>query len=333
MARSAQSVFISYARESEEHSAWVTNLAARLEVRTEFDVVFDRYDLHAGKDLLHFMDRAAQCEKVVVVVTPGYTERAGSRSGGVGYESSVISADLLSDQLSGRVIPVLRAGDDVPAFLKSKLYVDFRSDDEFETALTELVSALLGLAPAQRPQKGSDPAVSATRGSPQVVEGPGPVIIATLPVPPHVSEYFGPIVFENVGERDAFNIDIADMSNRSQLARFGRIPRMRPGEKIELAPVIDRAQQTRNGMPDLYAFAWIGQIGHLWDLVTDQADSIPRSEIDKAADRTFVAPMRISYIDAANRAWITHSELLFGNDRAGQHRLAIEFRRVERVAP
>jgi hypothetical protein len=323
--------FISYAREGLAQLAWVTNLAALLDARADFHVVFDRYDVHAGKDLTQFMERAVTSDRIVVVATPIYVEKARSRAGGVGYESSIISADLLKDQLSARVVPVLRAGDELPDFLKSKAYVDLRNDEHFAAGFRELVAALQGLSPVPRPAKQAVASENMTsrNAAMMTLDLPGPVVIASLPEPVRDREYYGPIEFENVGERDAFNVDVADISNRSRLARFSRIARLRPGEKVALAPVIEGAEKTRNGVPDLYSFAWVGQIGDAWDLISNTPRVVPKEEIAEAVSRTFVAPIRISYIDAMNRSWITHCELIFGRDHAGRHRLAIEFRRVQ----
>src|SRR5580765_6707460 len=136
------SVFVSYARESAEHNSWVRRLADALERLPEFRLTFDQYELHAGRDIPQFMERGLACERIVVVVTPEYVRKATSRVGGVGFESSVIAAELASDALADRFVPVLRDGLKVPAYLMSKLYVDFREDRKFETALAELVSAL-----------------------------------------------------------------------------------------------------------------------------------------------------------------------------------------------
>lgn len=146
-------VFLSYSRGSESHNAWVVRLADALEGMREFEVIFDAYEMYAGKDLIHFMDRAGAADRVVVVITPEYVRKAETRIGGVGYESSVISAALLQNQLAGRYVPVLREGVDAPPFLRSKLYVDFRDDDRFMSALAQLRSALLGRAPLSRPTK------------------------------------------------------------------------------------------------------------------------------------------------------------------------------------
>lgn len=147
------SVFVSYSRDSDIHRKWVERLANALEPMREFHVVFDGYELHAGKDLTHFMERGVTSDRVVVVITPEYVRKATARVGGVGYESSVISSALFQDQLTDRFVPVLREGIEIPPFLRTKLYVDFRDDDRFESALAELRSALLRLAPLRRPSK------------------------------------------------------------------------------------------------------------------------------------------------------------------------------------
>ena len=146
-------VFISYARESDAHSQWVRRLADAIEELPEFHVVFDQYDLHPGRDLTAFMDLGLACSRIIAVITPEYVRKAEQRLGGVGYESSVISADLLSHQLSDRFVPVLRAGSERPAFLRSKVYVDLRAADAFMEGIEELRAALLGLTPAERPAK------------------------------------------------------------------------------------------------------------------------------------------------------------------------------------
>jgi hypothetical protein len=325
------SVFISYARESSEHLAWVTHLAARLEVLPDFVVVVDRYDLHAGKDLTHFMERGVAADRVVVVVTPQYVQKARDRRGGVGYESSIISADVLRDQLSGRVVPALRVGDELPDFLKSKVFVDFRDDSAFETSLDDLTAALCGVTPAARPTKGArvaPPSDHATQVNAVTTNNPKPTVVAFLPRDAtEASEYFGPIEIENIGDRDALNIHIADVSNGSQLAHFDPIPRLRPGERIEVTPVIDGAEHTRSGFADLYEFAWVAQIGRACRL--EEGEQLDGHEIRRELARDFVAPIRISYHDAGNQNWVTHCELVFGRVHTGLHRLRIEFRRVE----
>ncbi|HJQ40110.1 MAG TPA: toll/interleukin-1 receptor domain-containing protein, partial [Thermoanaerobaculia bacterium] len=111
------SVFLSYSRDSEKHVDWVTRFANSLEADSAFSVMFDEYDLHAGKDLTQFMEAGVRCDRVVVVVTSEYVRKSIARSGGVGYESTIISAFLLEEKLRDRVIPVLREGSERPPHL------------------------------------------------------------------------------------------------------------------------------------------------------------------------------------------------------------------------
>lgn len=146
-------VFVSYSHDSDAHAAWVRKLAGLLEELPEFHVVFDQYDLRPGMDLTHFMDLAVKSDRVVVVVTPEYVRKATERVGGVGYEVSIISADVLANQLADRVVPLLRAGTQRPSFLQSKVYVDFANESRLAAAIEELRAALLQLPRAIRPGK------------------------------------------------------------------------------------------------------------------------------------------------------------------------------------
>ena len=337
LVRDTLSVFISYSNDSDERVAWVTQVANVLDASPEFHVVFDQYDIHAGKDLTEFMDRGLACDRVVVVITPAYISKAAARSGGVGYESSVISAELFANQLSGRFVPALREGDERPPFLKSKVYVDFRDDSTFAMRMRELARALRGLAPVQRPNKVT--ASEVAEQSPPTHSGrvdsalltDAPLVIPSLAAEAEPREYFEPIHLDNVSDRDAFNVDIGDISNGSQVARFSRVPRLKPRAQVEVIPEIERAESTRNGVPDLYKFAFIGQVGRIHDSIRDGSRNSAKNDHDRALLQNFVAPFKITYIDALGRTWVSYSELILGRDRAGRHRFAIEFRRVEFV--
>jgi hypothetical protein len=172
-------VFISYARENDPHQDWVLSLANRLESEPDIHAVFDQYDIHAGKDLTHFMESVRSADRLVMVVTPNYVEKAEGRVGGVGYESSIITAELYSDQLAPKFIPVLRSGDTVPSFISSKVRIDFRDDSRFEQRVGELLSAIRGAAPRQRPPKRTLDAGDA--GTPDSAEA-----VAPVPNPPRV---------------------------------------------------------------------------------------------------------------------------------------------------
>jgi|GEM_PF-4889039 len=131
-------VFISYSRDyspnSEQHREWVAALADALQRESDIEVVFDEYELYAGKDLTKFMEQVAAVDRVVIVLTPEYARRANERHGGVGYESSILSALSFQGNSEDRFIPVLRGDprNSIPSYLRSKVYVDMRdrSPDE-----------------------------------------------------------------------------------------------------------------------------------------------------------------------------------------------------------
>lgn len=120
-------VFISYAWESEEHRAWVKELADRL-LDDGIEAIVDQYDLELGDRLPQFMEESVtSVDYVLVVCTPTYKAKADARIGGVGYEGHIISDELYSKRNERKFIPVLKGGtfaECVPTFLVGKLGID-----------------------------------------------------------------------------------------------------------------------------------------------------------------------------------------------------------------
>ncbi len=137
-------VFISYSHNSEEHKTWVREFATRLR-DGGINVVLDQWDLRLGQDITLFMERnLAACERVLVICTDKYVEKAHSLKGGVGYERMIVTAEIAKDLESNKFIPVLRGGtgDMLPSYLRNRMYIDFRSDTHTETRYAELVQEL-----------------------------------------------------------------------------------------------------------------------------------------------------------------------------------------------
>jgi hypothetical protein len=239
------SVFVSYAHESDEHSAWVKHLADALEKRPDFHVIFDQYELHGGKDLTHFMERGVGSDRIVVVVTPEYIRRAEARVGGVGYEASIISAELLANQLADRFVPALRSGDNRPSFLKSKVFVDFRRSTDFEASFDKLVAALHRIPTAARPAKvsvGEAPARHSESAADEVRRERGlvsshsrPLVVIKCDADGSKSPTTVPAV-ENIGRVAATNIRIEDIcvNGARGTGTFGEIDILRPGESRDV---------------------------------------------------------------------------------------------------
>ncbi len=86
------------------------------------DAILDQWELQPGDDLTHFMEQnLAAADRVLMICTDKYVEKANSGVGGVGYEKMIVTSDLLKSIDSNKVIPIIRqAGTrSVPTFLKT----------------------------------------------------------------------------------------------------------------------------------------------------------------------------------------------------------------------
>jgi TIR domain len=142
------SVFISYSwDEDDEHLRWVRRLADRLKT-DGVDVRLDQWFASPGQQLPAFMETAVrESDFVIVVCTPSYRHASNSRIGGVGYESQVLTAELLTGQDDGKVVPVLRRGEwreAAPSWLLGKWYVDLRGEALSEARYGILLRTLYG---------------------------------------------------------------------------------------------------------------------------------------------------------------------------------------------
>lgn len=154
-------VFISYSWDDDDHNAWVLKLAGMLR-DNGVDVIFDKYDLKAGKNLIHFMEQAIKrANKIIIIFTPNYKAKAEKRKGGVGYEYSIMNVGLYKDQTNNeKVIPVLRNGsqeESIPEFMQQFIHLDLRNDEKFEASFTDLLREIFDEPAIKKPKLGSRP--------------------------------------------------------------------------------------------------------------------------------------------------------------------------------
>jgi GH24 family phage-related lysozyme (muramidase) len=126
--------------------------------------VFDQYDVWPGQDVLRFMERGVASDRVVIILTPTYAAKATNRSGGVGYENLLITAEIFASSSEDKFIPVLR-GDiqtSFPAFLKSKVWVDMREGASFDRGIAEILRGLRREPACMRPEKRPNAPTSVT---------------------------------------------------------------------------------------------------------------------------------------------------------------------------
>jgi hypothetical protein len=134
--------FISYSWDNDAHKDWVRKLADGLK-RRGVTVLLDQYDVHLGMDLAKYMESAVrESDFVLLICTPRFAEKANAGSGGVGYEKTIVTGEIFSEEGDpGKFVPVLRAGTPrtaVPSYLKTRAFIDFRDSREFSKKLEEL---------------------------------------------------------------------------------------------------------------------------------------------------------------------------------------------------
>ena len=167
-------VFISYSHDSPEHKQWVSELAARLR-RNGIDAILDQWDLGLGDDITRFMERGiVNADRVLVICTDKYVNKANADEGGVGYERMIVNAELVQNLGTDKFIPIIRQAsgkEKTPTFLGTRVYADFRNDSQFDTECEKLIRELHEMPIVEKPPLGKSLFPSADL-DPQLIEIP-----------------------------------------------------------------------------------------------------------------------------------------------------------------
>lgn len=203
----APKIFMSYSHDDREHENWVLALSTRL-VANGVDVVLDQWDLRLGSDLSRFMESGlTQADRVLAVCTDKYVEKANTGNGGVGYEKMILTAELMQDVTSEKIIPVIRGNQrehPVPTFLGSRVYIDFRDPAQYEAKYAELVREIHGSSIRPRPPLGENPFLKINSYSaPRLSEG------SERYVSPALS---GTVTFDYSNNNGRYTIGAGDMA-------------------------------------------------------------------------------------------------------------------------
>jgi len=138
-------VFISYSWDGAEHQRWVQNLAARLREHG-VETILDVWSVAPGEELPGFMETSVrESDFVLIVCTPKYKDRADNRKGGVGYEGSIMTAEVFTHSPRRKFIPVLRHPkweEAAPSWLLGSRYLNLTEYPEVEDGYHELLDAL-----------------------------------------------------------------------------------------------------------------------------------------------------------------------------------------------
>lgn len=138
-------VFISYSWDSPEHKQWVAQLGGYLR-QHGIDVILDQWHVRYGDDLAAFMNRSVrEADRVLVICTEAYLEKAIRRAGGVGYELMMVSGELMRDVGTAKFIPVVVQSlepSKLPPDLATRLFFDLRYGPTYNDKLLELAREL-----------------------------------------------------------------------------------------------------------------------------------------------------------------------------------------------
>lgn len=198
--------FISYSWDNDSHREWVAQLAARLR-RDGVDVRLDQWHAVPGDQLPAFMEREIRENSFVIIIcTPTYKKKSDGRTGGVGYEGDIMTAEVAATKNHRKFIPVLARGrwaEAAPSWLSGKYYVDLSDATRFERHYQDLVSTVLGRLPAAPPLGNAAPPLLVMacdgEGNPRLYEiagrdvTPAPSLSKTSPVSRVPSDMTGPI--------------------------------------------------------------------------------------------------------------------------------------------
>lgn len=164
MINKSPKVFISYCRQPEENLLRTQQLAERL-TRNGVYVVIDLWDLKDGQDKNAYMERMVSdptVDKVLMICNKNYVEKADARKGGVGAESTIISAELYESADQDKFIPLVFDKDDqgrayIPIFTKARIYIDL-TEDKYEEGFDQLLRDIYDKPKFDRPPLGEMPA-------------------------------------------------------------------------------------------------------------------------------------------------------------------------------
>ena len=160
-------VFISYSHDSPDHRRWVSELGAKLR-HNGIDAILDQWDLGPGDDVTQFMERGIiESDRVLVVCTDQYVRKANAAEGGVGYERMIVTAQLVQDLGTNKFIPIIRqtsGREQTPTFLGTRVYIDFRNDNQFDEEFDKLIHELHQVPVVEKPPLGENPFAQLSSG-------------------------------------------------------------------------------------------------------------------------------------------------------------------------
>ena len=128
------------------------------------DVKLDVWDLKDGQDKYAYMEQCVtnpQIDKVLILSDQVYAEKADNRRGGVGDETTIISAEVYGNVEQQKFIPVVMQRDEegkefLPTYLKSRIFRDL-SGRNYEEEYQQLLRTIYDEPIHRKPELGDVP--------------------------------------------------------------------------------------------------------------------------------------------------------------------------------
>jgi len=156
----APTVFLSYSHDTHDHKQWVLQLATDLRANG-IDAILDQWDLKPGQDMAAFMQHGiVESDRVILVCSDTYVNKADGGSGGVGYERLIVTAELVQNIDTKKFIPIVRNNDSktkTPIFMGPRLYIDFNKDTDYTNKIEELLREVHSSPALVKPPLGVNP--------------------------------------------------------------------------------------------------------------------------------------------------------------------------------
>lgn len=161
----APKLFISYSWSNAEHDARVLNLATEL-TQSGVNVILDKWDLKEGHDATAFMEKMVTDEtikKVLIICDEVYCVKANKRTGGVGTETQIITAEIYSKQDQTKFVAVIYEKDQngnpfLPVYYKARIYIDLSEFETYSANFEKLLRWVYDKPLHVKPALGSPPA-------------------------------------------------------------------------------------------------------------------------------------------------------------------------------
>ncbi len=157
-------LFISYSQSDPAHVEWVIDLATALR-GSGIDTILDKWDLREGDDAIKFMEKMVDTpdiQKVLIVSSKSYVDKATRRSGGVGTETQIISEEIYNQQKQNKFVVVVAEKDEtgklyLPTYYKSRIYIDLTEEEKYSEEFEKIIRWAFNKPLHVKPEIGTPP--------------------------------------------------------------------------------------------------------------------------------------------------------------------------------